>query len=103
MAKGYRIIDRNYRKREGEIDIIAQVGDILAFVEVKCRRGAGMGKAIEALTRLKQRRLLALAETYGQGREGLPEQRRIDLIAIDVAPDGRVLSLEHVEGAVWDE
>lgn len=102
-AKGYRIIERNYRQRGGEIDIIAQAGDVLAFVEVKCRRGKAMGTAIEALSRAKQRRLLALAEAYGQAREGLPEQRRIDLIAVDLAPDGRLLSVEHIEGAVWDD
>ena len=102
-AKGYRIVERNYRKREGEIDIVAQTGDILAFVEVKCRRGAAMGTAVEALTRAKQRRLVALADVYGQEKEGLPEQRRIDLIAVDLAPDGRLLSLQHIEGAVWDE
>ena len=102
-AKGYRIVERNYRKREGEIDIVAQTGDVLAFVEVKCRRGATMGTAVEALTRAKQRRLVALADVYGQEKEGLPEQRRIDLIAVDLAPDGRLLSLQHIEGAVWDE
>lgn len=102
-AKGYRVIERNYRRREGEIDIIAQGGGVLAFVEVKCRRGNLMGTAVEALSRTKQRRLVALAQAYGLERQGLPEQRRIDVIAVDLAPDGRLLSLEHIEGAVWDE
>ena len=102
-AKGYRIVERNFRKREGEIDIVAQTGEILAFVEVKCRRGAAMGTAAEALTPAKQRRLVALADLYSQEREGLPEQRRIDLIAVDLAPDGRLVSVVHIEGAVLDE
>ena len=101
QAKGYRIRERNFRTREGEIDIVAELGDLLAFVEVRCRRGSRMGTAAESLTAAKQRRLVALAEAYGQAREGLPEQRRIDVIAVDLAPDGRLLSLQHIEGAVW--
>ncbi len=44
LAKGYRIRERNFRTREGEIDIIAQHGDMLAFVEVRCRRGDGRAR-----------------------------------------------------------
>jgi len=49
-AKGYRIVERNYRCREGEVDIIAQVDDCLVFVEVKTRRGDAMGSALESVT-----------------------------------------------------
>jgi putative endonuclease len=101
LAKGYRIRERNFRVREGEIDIIAQHGDLLAFVEVRCRRGDAMGTAGESLTPAKQRRLLGLAEAYGQARDGLPAQRRIDVIALDFGPGGRLLSLDHIEGAIW--
>ena len=103
LAKGYRIRERNFRVREGEIDIIAQQGDMLAFVEVRCRRGDAMGTAGESLTPAKQRRLLGLAEAYGQARDGLPGQRRIDVIALDFGPGGRLLSLDHIEGAIWAE
>ena len=102
-AKGYRIRERNVRTRAGEIDIVAEIGDVLAFVEVKCRRGSRLGTALDALTEAKQRRLVELAEAYGQERDDLPEERRIDVIALDMAPDGRLLSLRHIEGAVWDE
>ena len=102
-AKGYQIVERNYRRREGEIDIIARLGNVLAFVEVRCRRGSLMGTAIQSLSPAKQRRLVALAEAYGRDRDSILEQRRIDVIAVDLAPDGRLVSLAHVEGAVWDE
>lgn len=102
-AKGYRIVERNYRTREGEVDIIACAGDVLLFVEVKCRRGNAMGSAVESLSRAKQRRMVALAEAYGTDSQGLPDGRRIDLIAVDLAPDGRLLSLQHIEGAVSAE
>jgi putative endonuclease len=101
QAKGYRIRERNFRTREGEIDIIAETEGLLAFVEVRCRQGSRMGTAAESLTSAKKRRLVQMAEAYGQAREGLPEQRRIDVIALDLAPDGRLLSLRHIEGAVW--
>ncbi len=101
LAKGYRIRERNFRTRQGEIDIIAEGAGVLAFVEVRARRGGAMGGAVESLTLAKQRRLVALTEAYGQERPDLPGQWRIDVIALDLAPDGRVLSLQHIEGAVW--
>jgi putative endonuclease len=103
LAKGYRIRERNFRVREGEIDIVAERGDLLAFVEVRCRRGDRMGTAGESLTPAKQRRLVGLADAYGLAREGLPEQRRIDVIALDFGPGNRLLSLEHIEGAIGAE
>jgi len=103
LAKGYRIRERNFRFREGEIDIVAELGDLLAFIEVRCRRGGAMGTASESLTPAKQRRLVGLAEAYGQPDDSLPERRRIDVIAVDFEPSGRLLSLEHIEGAVSAE
>jgi putative endonuclease len=99
LARGYMIVDRNVRTREGEIDIVALQGDTLAFVEVRTRKGTRLGTAIESVTPAKQRRMYALAEAYGAGQD-LPEGRRIDVIAIDFAPDGRLLSLRHYESAV---
>jgi putative endonuclease len=99
-AKGYSIIERNFRVREGEIDIVATRDGLLVFVEVKIRRGSSSGTAAESITPIKQKRLLALADSYGQRRDGLPEQRRIDVIAVDLMPDGRLLRLEHIENAV---
>ncbi len=100
LAKGYRIRERNFRTSQGEIDIIAEIDTLVAFVEVKTRRGDAMGTAAEALTPTKQRRLIALAEAYDQQHAELPAGRRIDVIALDLAPDGRLLSLQHIEGAV---
>jgi putative endonuclease len=100
LANGYTIRDQNFRTRAGEIDIVAEGAGVLAFVEVKCRRGAAMGTAAEALTPAKQRRMVEMAEAYGQARESLPEQWRIDLIAIDFQRDGRLASIVHYENAV---
>ena len=102
-AKGYRVIARSYRGREGQVDIIAQRDGVLAFVEVKTRRGDEFGSALEALGDTQARRLLAAADEFAQEHPGLPEDRRIDLIAIDLDSSGRVLSVEHVEGAVVEQ
>ncbi len=99
-AKGYRIRERNFRTAAGEIDIVAEAGGVLAFVEVRCRRGSAMGTAAESLSAAKQRRMVEMAEAYGQARDDLPEQWRIDLIAIDFESDGRLASLVHYENAV---
>lgn len=99
-ASGYAIVARNHRCAEGEIDIIARKDDTLAFVEVKSRRGSTYGSAAESLTPAKQRRMIALAGAYEPDDESLPPGRRVDLIAIDFAPDGRLLSLGHHENAV---
>ncbi len=100
-AAGYRIIDRNWRNgRLGEIDLVAVRDGVVAFVEVRTRKGDAFGPAIESLTPRKQARLLALADAYVQSHEGLPAEARIDVVAVDLAPDGRLLSLEHVERAV---
>jgi putative endonuclease len=98
-AEGYRIIERNFRCREGEVDIIAEDGRCLAFVEVRTRRGSAMGGAADSLTPLKGARITAAAEAYCQRHLDLPPERRIDVIAVDLSPEGRVLRLEHIESA----
>ncbi|MBI1885801.1 MAG: YraN family protein [Chloroflexi bacterium] len=103
-AKGYRIRERNFRTREGEIDIIAEKGDCLAFVEVRTRRGEAMGTPAESVTPRKRERLLALAGAYLQAAGEPPLQPRIDVVTVSLGADGRLLAVEHIEGAVshWE-
>ncbi|MBE5809251.1 MAG: YraN family protein, partial [Clostridiales bacterium] len=61
---GYAILAKNYRKRSGEIDLIAMQGDTLAFIEVKARTTARYGQPAEAVTPLKQRRIAETAMAY---------------------------------------
>ena len=101
-AKGYRIRERNFRTREGEIDIVAERGGVLVFVEVRTRRGDALGSPAESVTAAKATHILAAAQAYAQARQDCPADQRIDVIAVSLAPDGRVLALDHIEGAVED-
>src|SRR6266852_7645739 len=62
--RGYAIVARRYRRRGGELDIIARDGPTLVFIEVKARDGRAFGEAAEAVTRLKQHRIAQLAVDY---------------------------------------
>ena len=98
-SEGYRIVERNYRCREGEVDIIAQAGDCLVFVEVKTRRGDAMGSALESVTLAKGARIAAAADAYCEQCPSTAADRRIDVIAIDLTPQGKLIRLEHIENA----
>jgi putative endonuclease len=101
-SKGYHILERNYRRREGEIDIVAARGGCLVFVEVRTRRGQERGSAVESVSAAKGARLVALAEAYCQERPDLPPDRRIDVVAVELSPAGRLLSIQHIENAVGE-
>jgi len=58
---GYRVLDRNWRCREGELDVVVARGNVLVFCEVKTRRSTAFGSPAEAVTFTKQRRLRTLA------------------------------------------
>jgi putative endonuclease len=85
---GYRIRARNIRFRAGEIDLIAEDGNTLVFVEVKTRRGRSYGSAAEAVTRTKQQQLAKLAAIYLSGLSGTPPSCRFDVVAVGPAPGG---------------
>jgi len=98
---GYRVLDRNWRWRQGEIDLVAEKAGEIVFVEVKARRSHVFGIPEEAVTRSKQRKLIRTAYAY-LARRGSPDARwRIDVIALDLNAEGEVVRLEHFENAVW--
>jgi putative endonuclease len=87
---GYAIVDRRYRSRHGEIDIIARDGEVLVFVEVRRRSAPDCGSAAESVTRAKQRKVIRMAVDY-LARADLWERCpvRFDVVAIDDQADGR--------------
>jgi putative endonuclease len=80
--RGYVILERRYRTRFGEIDIVATDGGVLVFVEVKARRGTAFGVPAEAVTWHKQRRLLQLAAAYLAAKRLAEVPCRFDVVSV---------------------
>lgn len=84
LSKGYKVIDRNAKKRYGEIDIVALDGDTLVFIEVKTRYSRKYGPPEEAITSWKLHALVRSAHYYKLTHPDLPNSMRIDLVAIEM-------------------
>lgn len=79
----YKIIERNYLIRGGEIDIVARDGDTLVIIEVKLRGGGEYGRAVESITNSKLRSLIKTTKFYALEKK-ITGGLRIDLVAIDI-------------------
>ncbi|PIE59408.1 MAG: YraN family protein [Desulfobulbus propionicus] len=82
QSSGYLIRARNYRLRCGEVDIIAEKDDVIAFVEVKTRTSTRFGTPLDAVDRRKQRQLSRLAAYYLQQNREQDKTARFDVLAI---------------------
>ena len=80
--RGYRILERNYRVPQGEIDLVARKGDTLVFVEVKTRKDDSHGTPIEAVSPMKVRRVSAAAAIYLAGCPDDYGACRFDIVAV---------------------
>ena len=99
--RGYTILARNFRTRLGEMDLIAEDADGLAFIEVRTRRGSAAGAPEESLTPRKRVRLFAIAQQFLQDHPIYAERAwRIDLVAIELNRAGRIARIEVIKGAV---
>lgn len=98
---GYRIVDRNWRCRIGEIDLIADDGGTLVFVEVRARTNpTKFGTALEAVTPLKQRQVREVAAYYlAQRKLAIFPSIRCDVVAVTFRVDGSIAELRHIPGA----
>ena len=102
---GYETVARNWRTRAGELDIVARDGEWLVFVEVRARRTGRadpapmLGRPEESVTPRKQLQLAALAGAYLFERPWNGPWR-IDVIALEIRPDGSVARLNHLRDAV---
>lgn len=85
---GYEIIDRNYRLKTGEIDIIASHQNDLVFIEVKTRTSLQFGTPASAVTMQKQRQISKVAEEYLLRNKLLDKAARFDVVTVLVHPDG---------------
>ena len=100
--RGFQIVERNYRTRWGELDIVAFDGRTLAFCEVKTRRAGGSPVGpLEAIRAVKRSRVRRMAGSWLTERTDRPyaDRLRFDAIGVTLDSAGRLVSLEHLEGA----
>ncbi len=99
QKKGYRIIDRNYRCRNGEIDLVAEQSEYLVFVEVKSRYdGKSNINPLISMTKAKCNRLRLLGKIYLAKNDFRKKQPRFDVIGIKFR-DEKDYTIEHIENA----
>jgi putative endonuclease len=106
VESGLSVLDRNWRCRAGEVDIVAREGDVLVVCEVKTRRGVGFGTPLDAVTPVKAARLRRLAVHWlAEQREGGESvdptgfsEVRFDVVSV-LAPASGAAIVEHLRGA----
>ena len=95
---GLRVLDRNWRCRDGELDIVARDGAAIVFCEVKTRRATGFGHPVEAVPAAKQRRLRTLAQRWLTAHDEHAPDLRFDVVGVLVRPAAPAL-VTHLRGA----
>ena len=90
---GYRILAQNFRCLHGEVDIIAEDGDIIVFVEVKSRKSEMFGEPQEAVGLEKQKKLSRISLHYLQQKRLETCNARFDVVAVKLLPDGTRIEL----------
>jgi putative endonuclease len=95
--KGYKLVERNYRCRAGELDLIVLDRRVVVFVEVKTRTGRGFGSPLEAVEFRKQRKIIQAAQFFLAEKRLQQRDARFDVVGVSWA--GREPIVEHVENA----
>ena len=95
---GLRVLDTNWRCKEGELDIVAREGPALVFCEVKTRRGLGFGHPVEAVTPAKQHRLRLLARRWLASHDEHAPDLRFDVVGVLIRP-ARPPLVRHLRAA----
>jgi putative endonuclease len=106
-AAGYELVDRNFRTRHGELDIVAADSRHLVFCEVKTRVAGGRrgpAGALDAIGHAKRARLRRMAAQWlrahsADSERPVRDELRFDAIGVTVTPRGELVRLEHLEGA----
>ena len=102
IRRGFQIVERNYRTRWGELDIVAFDGRVLAFCEVKTRRvSPAGGSPLDAVRSLKRAQVRKMAGRWLIERTDRPHAKnvRFDAIGVTLDPSGQLVRLEHLEDA----
>jgi putative endonuclease len=98
-SAGYQVLDRNWRCREGELDLVLGAAGVVVFCEVKTRRGDRFGQPFEAVTAAKQRRIRGLALRWlADHPDARAAELRFDVASVRMPKDGRAM-VEVIEAA----
>ena len=89
QKRGYQILERNFRNRIGEMDIIARDKDTLCFIEVKTRSSEIMGSAWDAVSVFKQKKLTLMALNYLKYKNWDDCDVRFDVVAVNLKGEGQ--------------
>ncbi len=96
----YKIVETNFRTREGEIDIIAKSDSEFVFIEVKTRTNQKFGSGVEQISTSKAQRLQTTALRYLEKTGDFDVDWRIDLLSIQMTNSGQVLRVDHIRNAI---
>jgi putative endonuclease len=96
--RGFEVLDRNWRRRDGELDLVVQRDRVVVFCEVKTRAGDRFGAPVEAITHEKRRRLRLLAARWLDESGAVVREVRFDVASVMARP-GRDLEIEVLQGA----
>jgi len=100
VRRGYVVRERNWRCPEGELDLVAEQGEALVFVEVRTRRGDRFGTPEESITLAKRAHLIAAAQAYLQAHSLQDRDWRIDVVAVEMSAQGRLWRVDVIENAI---
>jgi len=99
QKQGYKILERNFKKRYGEIDIVALDGNSLVFIEVKTRFSEEYGSPEESVTSWKLRQIAKTGEFYKLLHPEFPDLLRIDVVAVELTSQGEVKEIRLIKNA----
>ncbi|KUF06232.1 YraN family protein [Leucobacter sp. G161] len=97
IDRGFRIVERNWRCRYGELDLIMRDGSTLVAIEVKTRSGTGFGSPLEAITARKAARLRRLLLEWATATNHRSSPLRVDAAGIILRPDGSAPRIDHIK------
>ena len=96
-GKGYKIIERNYRTKMGEIDIIAKDGEYTCFIEVRLRKTNDFGTPADTIGKEKQAKLIKTASLYAMKKKIYDTPLRFDVVLINADVNGKKPKREDIE------
>ncbi|SCG83465.1 UPF0102 protein [Proteiniborus sp. DW1] len=98
LDNGYKILDRNFRVKAGEIDIVAQICQTIVFVEVKSRTSNRYGLPYESVNYKKQQKIIRVAQNYINFKRLINYEYRFDIIEVYLNADRKI---NHIQNAFW--